>query len=490
VDHQTSTHEKALRVNMEPTSYGSFAEIGAGQEVARWFFRVGGAARTVAQSLSAYDMAMSDALYGPAKRYVSRQRLEAMLEREYAQLVERLGATRGAEHAFFAFANTVATRRHGVCENGRGWLGIQFQPAPGAAPSQILCHVNLLDASATAQQEAVGILGVNLVHGALLERRDIAALLRSLLDGLSRERVEVDMVRCAGPAFAGVDNRLVSLLLVEQRLTDATMFTAAGEAVQPSEMLHRRPILVERGSFRPPTKLTLDLLERARSRFLDEPEVKGKDPVVLAEITLHTLSSTQTVDHQDFLDRAEVLRALGIDVLLSRFRPYYQLSDYLAHYSDELIGIAVGMPTVRDLVEERYYEGLQGGALESIGRLFKRKVKMYVYPTRTSPESEVVGILDGKMAPNDEHIRALLIGLGRLEGLSGYDPRYLSIRTPDVFERLQRRDPSWEEMVPEAVARIIKEQGLFRYGQSAAGEPANDNAAAAGMAASGLKVAS
>ncbi|HEX4462274.1 MAG TPA: TonB-dependent receptor [Polyangia bacterium] len=464
MDEQNSTHQKALRVNMDATSYGSFAEIGAGQEVARWFFRVGGAARTVAQSLSAYDMAMSDAIYGPAKRYVSRQRLESMLAREYNQLVERLGPARAATTAFFSFANTVATRRHGVSENGRCWVGIQFQSQPGAAPSQILAHVNLLDTSATAQQEAVGIFGVNLVHAALLQRADTATMLRSLLDGLSRERVEVDMVRCTGPAFAGLDNRLVSLLLVEHRLTDAAMFTANGDAVQPSEMLHKRPILVERGSFRPPTKLTLDLLDRARQRFMQEPEVQGKTPVVLAEITLHTLSPSEAVDHQDFLDRCEVLRALGIDVLLSRFRPYYQLSDYLANYSDELIGIAVGMPTVRDLVEERYYEGLQGGALESIGRLFKRKVKMYVYPTRQTPTSEVIGIMDGTMAPNDQHIRARLIGLGRMEGLQGYDARYLSIRTPDVFERLQRMDPSWEEMVPEAVARIIKEQGLFRYG--------------------------
>jgi hypothetical protein len=468
VDQHTNTHQKALRVNLDETSYGSFAEIGAGQEVARWFFRVGGAARTVAQSLSAYDMAMSDAIYGPAKRYVSRQRLEAMLKREYEQLVERLGPARGGQTAFFAFANTVATRRHGVAENGRCWVGIQFQTTPGSAPSQILAHVNLLDVSATAQQEAVGIFGVNLVHAALLGRGETGSMLASLLDGLSRERVEVDMVRCSGPAFAGLDSRLVSLLLVENRLTDAAMFTAHGEAVQPSEMLHKRPILVERGSFRPPTKLTLDLLDRARQRFLQEPEVQGKHPVVLAEITLHTLSSNEAVDHQDFLDRCEVLRELGIDVLLSRFRPYYQLSDYLANYSDELIGIAVGVPTVRDLVEERYYEGLQGGALESIGRLFKRKVKMYVYPTRQTPTSEVVGILDGSMTPNDQHIRALLIGLGRLEGLEGYDPRYLSIRTPDVFERLQRLDPSWEDMVPEKVVRIIKEQGLFRYGAASA----------------------
>ena len=347
------TREKALRLNLESPAYGSFAEIGAGQEVARWFFLVGGAARTVAKTISAYDMAVSDSLYGPTTRYVSRQRLEAMLEREFAQVVDSLASTRGAQNAFFAFADTVATRRHGHGENGRGWVGISFQPRPLQPPSEIIVHVHLLDGTAGAEQQTLGVLGVNLIYGAFYHREDLPTLLGSLMDGLGRERIEIDMVKVSGPAFAGVDNRLLSLQLVEQRLTDAAMFTAAGEVVQPSEVLYKKPILVERGSFRPATRLTVDLLERARDRFIEEPEVRDSHSVVLAEMTLRNLHAETGVGPEDFLARAEILHVLGIDVLVSRFQPYYQLTDYLAGYTDRMIGIAVGLPTIRDLLDEQ-----------------------------------------------------------------------------------------------------------------------------------------
>jgi hypothetical protein len=384
-DGVADTRQKALLVNLNAAPYGSFAEIGAGQEVARWFFRVGGAAGTVAKTISAYDMAVSDALYGSGERYVSRQRLEAMLQREFAELIDSLGAKRGDTSAFFAFANTVAARSHRNPGDGHGWTGIRFQARPREEPSEIIVHVYLIDKAAVDEQEALGILGVNLIHGAVHAHADPAALIGSLMDGLSRDRVEIDLIKFSGPAFAEVDNRLMILQLVEQGLTDAAMFTAAGEVMQPSEVLHKRPVLVERGTFRPPTKLTVDLLERARDQFLAEPRVKGEQPVVLAEITLRSLSSESVgVDHADFLDRAEVLGALGIDVLISRFQPYYELADYLSSYTDRLIGLAVGLPTMGQIADEKYYTDLPGGVLESVGKLFKRSVKMYVYPTRAA----------------------------------------------------------------------------------------------------------
>ncbi len=458
------TQQKARQLNLDSPTYGSFAEIGAGQEVARWFFHVGGAARTVAKTISAYDMAVSNSLYGPAQRYVSRQRLEAMLDREFAQLVQSLGPTRGATTTFFAFADTVATRRHGQSENGRGWVGICFQARPLEAPSRIIVHAHLLDQTSVAEQQTLGALGVNLIHAAFFQRADLTKLIASLMDDLSRERVEIDMIKVSGPAFPGVDNRLLSLELVEQRLADAAMFTAAGEVVQPSEVLFQRPILVERGSFRPATKLTVDLLERARARFAQEPEVSGSAPVVLAEMTLRSLLSVNDhVGHEDFLARAEILNVLGIDVLVSRFQPYYQLADYLAAYTDRLIGIAVGVPTVRDVLDERYYEKLDGGALESLGRLFKRSVKMYVYPTRDPVTGAIITVDNAPAPPPGEHLRDYLLALGRLESLAGYEPRYLAIRTPDVLARLQTGDPSWEAMVPATVAERIKAQKLFGY---------------------------
>jgi len=287
-EHPTSTRRKALALNLDRAKYGTIAEIGAGQEVARWFFVVGGAAGTVAKTISAYDMEVSDSIYGPAPRYVSRQRLQAMLENEFSQLLEGLGSTRGETTSFFAFADTVATRSYRKAEDGRGWMGIRFQGQPRETPSDVVLHVNLKDNSAALQQEALGVVGINLIYGAYHYHDEPETLIGSLMDELSRDRVEVDMIKFSGPAFDAVDNRLMSLQLVEQGLTDAAMFTATGEVVQPSEVLHKKPILVERGTFRPVTKLTLDLLAGAREQFVAEPAVQGEEPVVLMEMTCAT----------------------------------------------------------------------------------------------------------------------------------------------------------------------------------------------------------
>ena len=464
-DTSISTRQKALALNLDATTYGTFAEIGGGQEVARWFFAVGGAAGTVAKTISAYDMAVSDGLYGPTRRYVSRQRLEAMLEQEFAQLQQQLDAKFGERKCFFAFADTVATRsfRESGAGRGRGWIGLRFQARPREAPSQIIVHAHLADSTAAREQEALGILGVNLIHAAFFRRGDPATLVAALMDDLSRERVEVDMIKLAGPAFPGIDNRLMSLQLVELALTDAAMFTADGEVVQPSEVLYKKPILVERGSFRPATKLTLDLLERALEQFRAEPAVSGQQPVVLAEMTLRSLSpGARRTGHADFLARADILRALGFDVLISRFEPYYQLADYLAAYTDGLIGLAVGIPTMRQVADERYYTDLPGGVLESVGRLFKRSVKMYVYPTRDPLTGAVQTLESVDPPPPWQHLRKLLMEIGRLVPIRAYEESYLSIRTPEVLARIEADDPTWEEMVPPAVAEIIKAKNLFR----------------------------
>ena len=457
-----TTRQKALALNLDATKYGTFAEIGGGQEVSRWFFSVGGAAGTVAKTISAYDMAVSDGLYGPASRYVSRQRLEAMLAQEFAQLEERLREKHGDKRCFFAFANTVATRSFQKSGNGHGWLGLRFQSRPHEAPSQIIIHAHLLDTSAAREQEALGILGVNFIHAAFFRREDRAANVAALIDELSRERVEIDMIKVSGPAFPNVDNRLTSLQLVEQGLTDAAMFTADGEVVQPSEVLYKKPILVERGSFRPATKLTLDLLERALAQFLEEPSVRGQKPVVLAEMTLRSLSPEPDPGHEDFLARADILGALGFDVLISRFEPYYQLAEYLAGYTDGLIGLAVGLPAMRQVADEKFYTDLPGGVIESVGRLFKRSVKMYVYPTRDPATGQIQTLENVHMPAPWHHMHNLLVELGKVVPIRSYNESYLSIRTPDVLARVQGGDPSWEGMVPPPVAEIIKSQQLFR----------------------------
>lgn len=462
-DAVLTTQQKALALNLDPATYGAFAEIGGGQEVARWYFAVGAAATGVAKSISAYDMAVSDGLYGPARRYVSRQRLEAMLEHEFAQLLQQLEPRRGDTTTFFVFADTVATRSHGRPENGHGWMGVRFQAHPHDLPSKIILHAHLLDGNALHEKETLGILGVNLLHGAFYQRETPERLIGSLVDGLSRARVEIDMISFAGPAFAGIDNRLMALKLVEHGLTDAAMFTATGEVVQPSDVLHSKPILVERGSFRPATKLTLDLLERARELFVEEPEVRGQGVVVLAEMTLRSLGDGLDVGHRDFLARADILGALGLDVLISRFEPYYEVAEYLTRYTDRPIGMAVGLPSVRQLADDKYYADLPGGVLESAGRLFKRSVKMYVYPTRDPVSRAIQSVESAPISPPWHHLRDLLVQIRRIEPIRHYDEAYLSIHTPDVRQRIETGDPSWEEMVSPVVADMIKTKKLFGY---------------------------
>ncbi len=458
-----NTQQKALRVNQDPATYGAFAEIGGGQEVARWFFYVGGAAGTVAKTISAYDMAVSDAVYGPASQYVSRKRLESMLDHEFALLLERLGPSRGNTTAFFAFADTVVTRSYHHPRKGRGWVGIRFQVRPRDIPSEIIVHVHLLDSTGGRQQETLGVLGVNLIYGAFYLREELTTLIGSLMDDLFRERIEIDMIKLSGPVFAGVDNRLMSLQLVEQNLTDAAMFTASGDVVQPSEVLHKKPILVERGNFRPITKLTLDLLERAREQFIKEPGVLGQQPVVLAEMTLRSLIPGPDVGHSDFLARADILGALGIDVMISRFEPYYGLADYVASYTDQMIGIAVGLPSVKEIADEKYYSDLPGGILESAGRLFKRSVRMYVYPGRDPRSGRVYTVENAPLPSPWQHLRALLIETRRLEPILCYNESYLTIFPQDVLAKIQREDITWQEMVPPIAAKMIKAKGLFGY---------------------------
>lgn len=458
-----TTRQKALALNLEAGTYGTFAEIGGGQEVARAFFAAGGAAGTIAKSISAYDMAVSDSLYGVTKRYVSRQRLEAMLELEFTQLVSQLGDKRGDTKCFFAFANTVATRRFGSEGNGRGWLGVRFQAHPREAPSEVIIHAHLLDREAVYEQEALGILGVSLIYGAFFMRGAPEQLIASLLDDVSRDRVEIDMVKFCGPAFAGVDNRLMSLQLVEQGLTDAAMFTAAGEVVQPSEVFYKKAILVERGSFRPATKLTLDVLERAMESFSNDAAVRERGtPVVLAEMTLRSLIPGADPRHEDFLARADILRALGFDVLISRFQRFYEIAEYLAAYTDGPIGLAIGLPGVRLLTDETYYQNLSGGLLESAGRLFKRSVKVYVYPTR-DPATGRLETWDTMQLPHPwGHLHRLLTELGHIVPIRPSDESYLSIQTRDVLAMIERGDPSWARMVPPKVAEIIEADRLFR----------------------------
>lgn len=457
------THQKALQINLDSSQYGTFAEIGAGQEVARWFFRVGGASGTVAKTISAYDMTVSDAIYGKCERYVSRQRLQTMLDHEYGLILERLQAKRGHDTKFFVFANTVVARSYTRRDDAHGWMGIRFQTGPNSEPSDIIIHVRLLDKENVQEQESLGCIGVNLVHGALHSHHDPAALIASLLDNLTTAHVEVDLIKFTGPAFPRLDNRLMALQLVEKGLTKAAMFRADGEVVQPAEVLYKKTILVERGSFRPVTKTTMDMLECAAAQFVQDPKVQGEDVVILTEMTLHNLIEGDKIDHQDFLDRVDILGALGKTVLISNYGEYHRLAAYLFLFTKKMIGIAMGVPSLRELFEEKYYTDLEGGILESFGRLFKNDLKLYVYPMREPTTGALITADNLRVAPNLRHLYAHLLENRYLESLRDINEQCLPIFSRDVLDRIREGDSSWEEMVPDKVARIIKERRLFNH---------------------------
>src|SRR5882762_4427518 len=393
------TNKKAFQINLDTKKYGTFAEIGAGQEVARRFFHVGGASGTVAKTLSAYDMTFSDAIYGTADRYVSRNRLQTMLDHEYNLLIERLDQKFGNERTFFVFADTVAARSFKQHNESHGWLGVRFQEQTRGEPSQIIIHIRMLDESHVDQQEGLGIIGVNLLYGAFYHRQP-EKLIASLQENLAPNRIQVDMIRFSGPAFPKVDNRLMSLQLVSQGLTNAVMFTADGETVQPADILYKKAILVERGSFRPVTHATNDMLDGARPAFLKECGCSEKDLVVLMEMTLENLLAEGQLNHPDFLARVDILGALGRTVLVSKFGEYYRLAAYLSRYTNKMIGLVMGVPSLMEIFDEKYYLNLEGGILEALGRMFKHGLKLYVYPVIDETTGAILSATQVHVAPN------------------------------------------------------------------------------------------
>jgi len=455
------THQKAQAINLDETKYGTIAEIGAGQETARWFFQVGGAAGTIAKAMSAYDMKFSDSIYGPCKRYVSRDRLQSMLEHEYRLLNERLGDTRGTECAFFAFANTVAARSFTQNQDGHGWLGICFQTRPGEAASQIDLHVQLKGQENIQDQETLGLLGVNLIYGALYHHDNPDSLLTSLLDQLSTDLLAIDMIDFYGPAFDKVDNRLMALRLVQQGLSSAAMFQADGKVVQPADILYRKAVLVERSRFRPPTNLTMNLLDCAYKDFCKDLNVSADEVIVISEMTLHNLGQGDEIDVQDFLDRAEILCALGKHVMISDYGEFYRLAQYLFRYTSKPIGIAMGVPTLMQIFDENYYQGLEGGILEAFGRLFRNDVSLYACPALDEQTGELITVHTVNVEEHLRHLYLYLLENGYIKELVAVDKAQLSIFSHNVLEKIRNGDSDWEAMVPEKVAKIIRNKRLF-----------------------------
>ena len=458
-----TTYDKAQELNLDPLVYGTFAEIGAGQETANCFFRASGTAGLVAKTISAYDMTMSDAIYGQADRYVSATRLASMLDHEYGILLERLAPKRGKDTTFFSFCNTVRARGWNDVGECHGWLGIRFQMKPGDEPSDIILHVRLLDTRTIDQMEALGTIGVNLIHSAFRHRGHLQKFVESLLDNLVTGRVEVDLLKFTGHGYGFFDNRLCALQLVESGLTDATMFLPNGEVVQPAEALYRHPVLLLRGSFDPVMNVHLKMLAQAREGFVSSLNEEDRvSAIELCEISMHNLLRGRAVDHVDFLDRADALQSLGKTVLLSRLAEFHRLAAFLHRYTSKPVGIILSIGLLNELFKPKWSENLAGGLLESFGRLFKEGVTLHVFPWKNRKNGELV-TAESFHAPDDSvHLYRHFLTNGRIQAIPCEDDLILSFTGRDVCRMINSKEESWHQLVPEVAWTMAERHARSR----------------------------
>jgi hypothetical protein len=462
-DMVLSAAQKALRTNLNPNIYGSFAEIGAGQETVRHFFRAGGASGTIAKAMSAYDKEFSDAIYGQedAGRYVTENRLRKMLNHEYQLLHERINRETSPDKCFFAFANTVATINFAKTFKGHGWLGVRYQTRPDREANEVIVHVRLHEDNPKYQQETIGAMGVNLIYAAYNLYEEPKSFLLSLYDGIDRTAIEVDLINFSGPDFDHIDNRLMSLQLIKNGFTDAVIFGPEGKNLLPAELLYKKNILAMRGSFRPVTRVNMDMIKKGYKQFIKSKNVQKDDAVVLFEITLNNLLADGKLDEQDFLDRADILCSIGQTVLISNYQEYYRLVDYFAGFTKKRIGLIMGIPSLQEIFDEKYYEHLTGGILEAMGRLFSKSLVIYAYPFRG--EASINTVSDIVVNDLFRNIFDYLKQARRVRDIEDFDPDILSIWSREVLHKIRSGETGWEESLPTYVDKIIKEKGLFGY---------------------------
>ena len=458
--------QKALEINLNSKIYGTFAEIGAGQEVARHFFRAGGAAGTIAKSISAYDMTMSDAIYGREKtgRYVCEERLQKMLDTEYETLVSRLENVRTTETTYFAFANTVSAKSFKGTGENHGWIGVKFQHEPKAEPSQVIMHVSMLDAENIQQQEALGYIGVNLIYAAYYLAQNSEEFIASLMDGLTTSRIKIDMISAKGAAFHGIDSRLLCLELVKSKLCESVIFDENGNVLQASEVLYKKNVLVVRGGYRPPTNLSLDMLECGLRKFkasLDKSE--QENIIVIPEISMSLLLDRGTVDNVDFLARVDLLSALGQKVLISNSESYSDLNMFFTKYAKKKIGFVMASYNLEEILNKSKYDGNRCGLglVGSIGRLLEPNTRLYIYPARDEENSEIQTIESIQVSDDMTFLLMYLKENHLIEDIEDYNPEVISIWSRRVLKMIQDGTEGWEKFVPASVAKTVKKKCLF-----------------------------
>ena len=464
MNREIGIREKALTLNLDGSIYGSFAEIGAGQEVSANFFAAGGASGTIALTTSAYDMKISDSIYGASKKYVAEPRLITMLDKEYSNLLGKLEHRKG-DTRFFSFVNTVEVLNYYKTNKGHGWFGLRFQLKPNTPPNECVFHVIMHDNDGLLQQKALGRVGVNLIYAAYQYSDNPEMMLNSLLDGLGHGRIEIDMFRLSGPQFEHVDNRILSLLLVKNGMTDAALFGPNGDVLQASQALYKKNILVLRGRFRPLTHVNLDMLKMGLKEFRKEEDIDVDRIQVLFELTLKDLSAEGRIDEKDFLDRVDIIGSLGYTVLISNYQKYYTLVSYLSDsVRNRKVGVILGVENLIQIFDDKYYDRLKGRLLEAYGILFGRNVKVYVYPS-LQEDGETLKTLDD-LKFEDPSINLLIDYLrmnGKIEQIKCSNKDILHIFSDHVVKKIKDCEDGWEYMVPSTVGNMIKEGELFGW---------------------------
>ena len=456
--------QKALRINLNENIYGTFAEIGAGQETARQFFRVGGASGTIAKAMSAYDKSFSDDIYGieDDKRYVTQNRLTKMLKHETSLIEKRIKRKDQPNKMFFCFANTVATVDFAKKYNGHGWVGIRFQVDPKQKYNEIIIHVRFKENTATLQQETLGVLGTNLIYSAFYHYNKPKKIIKYLYDDISKEQIEIDTVNFSGPVFKDVDNRILSLELVKNGMTDAVMFGPDGNNLLPAAALYKKNILALRGRFRPVTKVNEEMYLNSLEIFLNERHVDKKDTIVIFEITMIDLANDGEIDEKDFMDRAKLLGSLGETVLITNFKEYYRLVEYFSQYTKKKIGLTMGVNNLIRVFDPKYYTHLSGGIMEAFGKLFFKNMKIYLYPV-LNEEDEIINSENLKVHPRMKELYKFLKFNGKVVDLSKYNLKSLKIYSHEVLVKIKENSAGWESLLPKAIASKIKKFNFFGY---------------------------
>lgn len=460
-----SLKAKALRVNLNEDIYGTFSEIGAGQETVRHFFRAGGASGTIAKAMSAYDKNFSDAIYGVEddSRYVTETRLRKMLAHEVRLMEERISREENPTKLFFSYANTVTTIDFAKKYKGHGWVGITFQLDPNEKYNEILLHIRFKQNEARLQQETLGIIGLNLIYGAFYKHHKPKNLLKYLYDHIDKDTVEIDTINFSGPHFKDVDNRVMSLQLVKNGMTEAVMFGPDGNNILPAAILYKKNILALRGSFRPVTLVNIDMYQKSYDIFIRENKVKEKKAVVIFEITLSNLRAEGEINEEDFMDRARLLCSLGQTVMISNFKEYYKLVEYFSQYTKERMALTMGVNNLVDIFDEKYYRNLSGGILEAFGKLFFKDLRVYLYPM-TDPETGLLNTSNNlKVHPRMKELYKFFKYNGKVVDIFDYDKKTLNIFSRDVLKQIEDGESGWEEMLPKGISELIKEKKLFGY---------------------------